>query len=882
MSFATFLYQLLIGPLQLFFEILYSLAYLVTHDPGISIIVLSLGMNLLVLPLYRRADAMQAEERELEKKLQPWTDHIRKAFHGDERFMILQTYYRQNHYKPVYALKGTLSLLLEIPFFIAAYRFLSELSLLQGCSFGIIRDLGAPDALISLNGFRINVLPILMTLINLVSGYIYTRGLSLKSRIQLYATALVFLVFLYQSPSGLVFYWTLNNVFSLVKNIIYKLKNPGRAPGSRKAVQGKILSTDACRSVFWRACLFLCLLSGCLIPSAVIASSPEEFVNAHAYQSPLFYILAALALAAGFFLVWFRVFYSLSGAKGRQAMSAVSWIAAGSGLVNYMFFGTNLGTLSASLQYDEPPFFDAASVITNLAVLLVLGVLLYWLWKNHTKMAAFVLLAASAAVICMSAVNAWRIHTQAEALKERLQFVSEDEPAIRLSRTGKNVIVLMMDRAISSYLPFLMEERPELQEEFSGFTFYPNTIAYGGYTNFGTPPLFGGYEYTPVEMNRRKSELLASKHNEALKVMPVLFDEAGFEVTISDPPYAGYTWNPDLSVFDDYPQFHCFITDGRFTGNAVETAQLQRSRLNRNFFCYSLMKILPLFCQPTIYSEGAYSSAGDISIQQLLDDSSETREEDGNGGFSRAVGLNHRFMNGYTVLENLNNLTVIREEGPGTFLMMSNNTTHEPSLLKEPEYVPAPYVDNTQYDDAHPGRSAADGRSFTFTSADQVIHYQTNMASMLMLGKWLDYLKENGVYDNTRIIIVSDHGRDLRQFDDLLLFGGSYDIMFYQAFLMVKDFGAQGDLQTVSEFMTNADVPLLAMKDLVEAPRNPFTGKRMTDDAKEGEQFILTSLNFDVSTNNGTTFQKARWLAVHDNIFDRSNWRLCQAGDEPQ
>ena len=35
-----------------------------------------------------------------------------------------------------------------------------------------------------------------------------------------------FLFFLYTSPSGLVFYWTLNNLFSLVKTIFYKLKHP--------------------------------------------------------------------------------------------------------------------------------------------------------------------------------------------------------------------------------------------------------------------------------------------------------------------------------------------------------------------------------------------------------------------------------------------------------------------------------------------------------------------------------------------------------------------------------------------------------------------------------------------------------------------------------
>lgn len=101
-------------------------------------------MNFLVLPLYRRADAMQEEERETELRLHKGVAHIKKTFRGDERMMMLQTYYRQNNYKPTYVLKGATSLFLEIPFFIAAYAFLSNLELLHGVSFGPIRDLGAP------------------------------------------------------------------------------------------------------------------------------------------------------------------------------------------------------------------------------------------------------------------------------------------------------------------------------------------------------------------------------------------------------------------------------------------------------------------------------------------------------------------------------------------------------------------------------------------------------------------------------------------------------------------------------------------------------------------------------------------------------------------
>ena len=226
MSLWFILQSIFIGPLKLVFEIIYSLAYRFLDDPGLAIIFLSLAMNILVLPLYRRADAMQEQARDTENKLSRVVTHIKKTFSGDERMMILQTYYRQNNYKPTDALRGSVSLLLEIPFFMAAYQFLSSMYVLEGVRFGPIADLASPDGLVTIAGITINVLPVLMTAINVVSSAIYLKGFPLKTKIQLYGMAAFFLVFLYNSPSCLVVYWTLNNLFSLIKTIFYKLKNP--------------------------------------------------------------------------------------------------------------------------------------------------------------------------------------------------------------------------------------------------------------------------------------------------------------------------------------------------------------------------------------------------------------------------------------------------------------------------------------------------------------------------------------------------------------------------------------------------------------------------------------------------------------------------------
>ena len=241
MTFFQILDSLLLQPLQLLFEVVYVNANRVIGNPGLSIIVLSLVMNFLVLPLYMRADALQEEERDMEARLHRGVTHIKKTFRGDEKMMILQTYYRQNHYKPTYVLRSAVSLFLEIPFFIAAYRFLSGLELIKGVSFGPIADLGAADGLIAIAGVHINLLPIIMTAVNLVSCIIFTKGATPKTKIQLYVMAVFFLFFLYTSPAGLVFYWTLNNIFSLIKTIFYKLKHPGRVLKILAAVAGAAL-----------------------------------------------------------------------------------------------------------------------------------------------------------------------------------------------------------------------------------------------------------------------------------------------------------------------------------------------------------------------------------------------------------------------------------------------------------------------------------------------------------------------------------------------------------------------------------------------------------------------------------------------------------------
>lgn len=153
-----------------------------------------------------------------------------------------------------------------------------------------------------------------------------------------------------------------------------------------------------------------------------------------------------------------------------------------------------------------------------------------------------------------------------------------------------------------------------------------------------------------------------------------------------------------------------------------------------------------------------------------------------------------------------------------------------------------------------------------------MIHHHVNMAAFLKLGTWLDMLREQGVYDNTRIIPVSDHGRNLPLTDGAVLEDGK-DLYLYHALLMVKDFDSHGALCEDSSFMTNADVPTLVLEDLVESPVNPFTGKPINGRENRMEDQIVTiSYDWDTRSNRGNTFSLSKWYRVDHEVLKPKAW----------
>lgn len=917
----SFLYNVFITPVESVVEFIFYFMNKIFQDrPAYSIVFVSLVINLLILPLYKRADDMQSKERDKVKSMERWNKHIRKTFKGDERYMIQSAYYRIEGYKPFYAITGSLSLLFQIPFFIAAYHFLSNLELLNGVSFYKISDLGAPDGMLKIGALSINVLPILMTTINIISGVFYTKGFKLKDKLQLYIMALLFLVLLYKSPAGLVLYWTCNNLFSLGKNVFAKLgkyKRPAlnvlsalagtglfaklimsrrlvvrrqflifalvmlisyvplflsvltRINKNKKKSETVLLTAKEktqLNHIFWLGALLNTIILGVMIPIALIQSSPVEF-GTLVHDSPLSLLLYTVAVYVGFLLVWVGIFYAISNDRLKKIFAYGLWIISISSLINYYCFYGKFGTMDYEMIFVEAPVYNDLGKLINLVVLILIAVALYVVMKKWPKICKTVLPSLILMTVVLSAVNLYK--TQRILIDEKYYEIKKDttiRQTVPISKNAKNVMVIMLDRAISEYIPYICKEKPEIAKQFNDFVYYPNTLSFGGCTNFAIPAVFGGYEYTPAEIDKRVSEKLVDKHNESLQVLPVLFANNGYDVDVVDPSYANYKDNPDTSLYDGYENITGHITMNKFAEYAYHSEDEVIAQ-RKHIATYSLFRTAPVLLQNSIYDDGNYLSKPVDSKGSVFAYCAEA----------------------YATLDHFDEYTYVVDDNKNKFLLMTNMITHEPTYLETPAYEIGPDTEPFPLRKEITDQYVIDGKVLNMNEISSVQHYHVNVAAYKLLGRFFDHMKEEGVYDNTRIIIVSDHGWPVLQMDDIQINEETL-VETFNPVLWIKDFAGSYDLDMgevwyqedakihiCDTFMTNADVATLCTRGLIDNPINPFTGNPIDSKFKENEPLLVTSSrNSSVYKNNGYIFDTNDypWFEFYGTqVRDLDNWK---------
>jgi hypothetical protein len=611
------------------------------------------------------------------------------------------------------------------------------------------------------------------------------------------------------------------------------------------ALKTKKVSQPLPAGIYIASCGILFLLAGAVVPAALIASSVDEFSFIGNTASPIAFILNTAEQSAGLFLFWALAVYFLFSDNVRRALTFFLTVAAGTALVCVFLITENFGFLTPMMAFSEPKPFALipSAYIINAALACAASLVLFLLLKyGKTKIVIAAQTIACLALLGIVAVNLFKIQTDFKFAVSRRASLAENsntlEPQFTFSKSGKNVLLIMLDCAVGFYVPYILDEKPELRSDLYGFTWYPNCASFGNHTLVGALPIYGGYEYAPAAVNKRDTVPLLDKQKEAYLLLPKLLGDKGYAVTVTDPPFDNYKMS-NLAPFAGLPSVTARNLNGMYTARWIKnhpdinTFDLE-GFLKNNLIRFSFFKCAPLFLRLFIYDDGHW-----LNVLSNADNA-----------------LSDTIINDYALLDTLDGITAVTETGD-TYTAFYGHLPHGTVFLQAPDYTPVDRVTD---------------RGNSLLSDNARFHVMT--ASFLLLNKWFAYLKINGVYDNTRIIITSDHGRGSADIKENIVLPNGDTLQSYNALLMVKDFGAKTPFESAPDFMTNADAPLFALQDIIASPVNPFTGIPLqSDKANDIDIATIGALSTYRHSQFKYTINSDQWLHVHDDIFNPDNWR---------
>ena len=263
---------------------------------------------------------------------------------------------------------------------------------------------------------------------------------------------------------------------------------------------------------------------------------------------------------------------------------------------------------------------------------------------------------------------------------------------------GRNVVVFLLDRMDNRYMDIELDTHPEWRDRLTDFTYYHNFT--GSYSN--TRPAIA-YLLTGVQHDYSVPWEDYFKRAWTEQAEPLLPDihNAGYRTGLyREGPY----------VFGDSRDVEGFVDNIRIADRTIHHTQLLKRVMELSVYRYAPEALRPFFQIYTGDLTDTVSVRGDGTADAndiyVLDDVAFWRDY-------RAQGLQ------------------VNEKLPGAFLFYHLNGAHTPYCMDE---------------NANPLAQGA-------TLDSQVT------GNMEMIFRYIDELKELGLYDDTTIIITTDHGR---------------------------------------------------------------------------------------------------------------------------
>lgn len=182
---------------------------------GWSLVIFAVITKILFLPLTQKS----TESMKRMQALNPKITEIRDKYKDKPEVLnkkIMELYKKEK----VNPASGCLPLLLQMPFFFALYSALINSVDLWQAPFTLwIQDLSLPDTVFTLSGFNINILPLIMTGSTYLQQKMSSGDAAGQQQKMMAFLPLIFIVIFWNMPSGLVLYWTMQNLLQILHQL---------------------------------------------------------------------------------------------------------------------------------------------------------------------------------------------------------------------------------------------------------------------------------------------------------------------------------------------------------------------------------------------------------------------------------------------------------------------------------------------------------------------------------------------------------------------------------------------------------------------------------------------------------------------------------------
>ena len=198
----------------------------VISNYGVSIILLTILLRVGTYPLTHKS--MKSMKRLGE--IAPLMKELQAKYKNDKEKLsaAMMSLYREKGINPVSAMGGgCLPMLIQMPFMIALYFALQGSIELRHAPFALwIQDLSAPEDFLSLFGFPIRPLPLLMGASMLLQQRLSPQTGDPQQRQMMMWMSVVFTFMFYQFPSGLLLYWFVSNLLGIAQQFLVNRPRP--------------------------------------------------------------------------------------------------------------------------------------------------------------------------------------------------------------------------------------------------------------------------------------------------------------------------------------------------------------------------------------------------------------------------------------------------------------------------------------------------------------------------------------------------------------------------------------------------------------------------------------------------------------------------------